>query len=152
MRVFAAIPGLLLLAGAACRSYYRDDLEFEVRGLDFEVVWSCCLEALKTEFPLNRKGIDRGRRRIVTGWRVRPMPFGRGRRSRGVLEVLPGEGGAYEIRFHVDLESYGDMATPLAPKEEGWEDSGQDREAEKRLLYHLRSRLSRWQRELGGGR
>ena len=153
MRVPSRILALLLLCGGtACRSYYRDDLEVSVRGLDFEVVWSCCLETLRTEFPLVRKGVDRGRRRIETGWRVRPMPFGRGRRSRGVLEVETGPGGTHRIRFHVDLEAYGDMASPLDPKEDEWEDSGQDREAERRLLYHLRSRLARWQRESGGGR
>ncbi len=145
---FALLACAFCLAPAGCRSHYRTDRVVEIEGVPFEIVWRVAVETLRTEFPVRRRDADRGRKRIETGWRLRLMPFSKGRRSRAVVKIESLGPERHRILLHVDRQRYGDMATALRPQEDEWEDDGQDQAVEERLVYHLRARLARWRRDL----
>lgn len=129
---------LVLTSCASTRRQYRD---LEVRGLPVDIVWRICLDTVQTEFRLDPAQVDVGRRTLTTRWRNELRAFGMGRRRRAIVELETIEPEAYRVRYYVELQRYGEMATPLEPKEEEWDAAGQDGAVELRLYRHLTLRV-----------
>lgn len=129
------------IASSSCTSYIKKHQEFVVRDLPIDAVWTACVETARTEFRLDPAKVDVGQRRLTTRWRNDLRAFGQGRRRRAYFEVLPGEGErVHRVRYYVELQRYGEMASQLEPKEEEWKEAGQDGAIEMRLGYHLKLR------------
>ncbi len=148
MRVLFTV---MLLALGSCESHYRNYRNIGVEGLPFETVWELAIDSVRTEFRLDRSATDRGLRKIQTKWRTSLMAFGKGRRSRAVLEIVDMKGLAMTIRFYVEQQRSGDMGHQFQPREEDWESAGQAGNIEDRLRYHLSSRIAHAKGERAGG-
>ncbi|MCA8972537.1 MAG: hypothetical protein KDC95_22305 [Planctomycetes bacterium] len=127
---------------ASCQSYVHEDRDLSVKELPIDVLWSICLDTAQTEFRLDPAQMDIGKRTFVTRWRNQLRSMGQGRRRRVHFRIeKPEEGEGHVVRYWVELQRYGDIATPFEPKEDEWDDAGQDMDVERRLYRHLTIRV-----------
>ena len=136
--------GLLLLS--ACASHIRDWREAEYGGLPFEELWVSSEDAMTRGmgFRLDAGETDRGKRILVSRWRVRHHGFKPSERVRMRVEFLPGEEDekATLVRYYAEREIVDDPAKRLDPGEDDWSAGGQDQRAEQIFDYQLRSRIA----------
>lgn len=140
MRTSGLPLGLVFLA--ACQAFHAQDQEIRVENLPFDTVWKSCLAAANTEFRLDPKETDRGLRTFTTRWYERRRAFRKGRRWRARFQIVPQDPMTHVILFHVQVQRNSEIARPLDPRDEDWENAGQDGDLEARLAYQLRLRLA----------
>ena len=116
--------------------------ESQVGPVPFEDVWTAFQEFAETDgFPIDRAGSDRGRKSFVSMWRSRELPFRRSNRRRVHATFERLDEGGWLVRYYVEQQTVGDIARSFEPREEDWDDAGQDSEMEQRLAVKLNLRF-----------
>ncbi|PIE22453.1 MAG: hypothetical protein CSA62_12010 [Planctomycetota bacterium] len=140
----ATVVGLLLLS--SCASHIRDWRQAEYGGLSFEDLWAISQDAMTRGmgFRVDAGETDRGKRILVSRWRVRHHGFKPSERVRLRIEILAGEEdeAAFLLRYYAEREIVDDPAKRLHPEEEDWGAGGQDRSCEEIFDYQMRSRIA----------
>ena len=65
------------------------------------------------------------------------LPFRKGYRKRLRAEFESVEEEGWRIRFHVEVQQVEDFSRSLEPRDQDWEDAGQDADLEARIMQKL---------------
>ena len=131
-----SLLSLLFLAGCYTPPVWSS---VKVDG-SFDAVWDkFVMTAQHSGFLPDEAGCDRGLKVYRSRWRTQAAGFRAGRRKRlhGEFE-LTGGSPAWELSFYVQNQNIPDMAAGFQPREEDWEDNGQDTSHEAWFRQQLR--------------
>lgn len=141
-----SLVSFLLLVLPACFGGRVHWHELETPPLAFQDVWTSILLTARSDgYVEDVTSTDRGLRVFQSKWVDRGgFGFGRSKRTKMHVEVdRPGDlppavVPQWQIRFHVSQQNVPDMSRGMNPREEDWEDNGQDLDAEHRFDAKLR--------------
>ena len=140
--LFLSFAGLLL---GGCASPSWKEVRFP-SPLAREDAWLLADAAARAcDFLPDARNSDPCRGEMVTLWKERLAPFGKGYRLKLHVRLLPPEEKeAKGLEFYVERQVNTSMESPFAPKPEDWGGGGQDPRAEALFETHLAARLRRF--------
>ena len=99
------------------------------------------------DFTLDERLSDPGEGEMVSLWKERLAPFGKGFRLKLHVRLRPGESGKVEaLDFYVERQVNQSMESPFSPRPEDWGGGGRDPGTEALFETHLATRLRRFLR------
>jgi hypothetical protein len=139
-RCFPFVPLLF----AACGTV-RDWRELKTEPMTFADCYDGIVHVASRDLSTDASVSDRGLGIWQSRWRAKGFERNFTGRYRLRVEVLVDEGTAkdgWPIRYVVEQQKVEDLRRSMDPREEDWEDAGQDREAEAILGERLLRRLA----------
>jgi len=137
-----ALLGIFLLFGSCAAGASWKEIPFPKPLPRAEAVLLAEASAEACDFQVDRMESDPSGGEIVTLWKERLAPFGKGHRLKLHVRLQPGEEGKVRgLEFYVERQVNESMEAPFAPRPEDWGNGGQDPGAEALFETHVATRL-----------
>ncbi len=130
------------LAGSTCGTFGGEWIDTGSVHRSHEDVWTTCLSILRDKQGFQIEEQDRTAGRITTKWKTQLAPiFREGTRVKTEIEILPVEGGGYNIRVRCPHEVNNNSKNPMSLNDADWVPAGGEDNLAMRIKTLLRMKL-----------